>query len=110
MLFRSYLNYGVVVTQYTGSGGKYSTSQASAEFMAQVRRTLDGAQVSWQTGELGKVDLGGGGTVAKFIAALDVDVVDVGVPVLSMHSPFEVVSKNDVYATYQAFKAYASEA
>ena len=106
----AYLNYGVVVTQYTGSGGKYSTSQASAEFMAQVRRTLDGAQVSWQTGELGKVDLGGGGTVAKFIAALDVDVVDVGVPVLSMHSQFEVVSKNDVYATYQAFKAYASEA
>ncbi len=105
----AYLNYGVVVTQYTGSGGKYNTSQASAEFMAQVRRTLDGAQVSWQTGELGKVDLGGGGTVAKFIAALDVDVVDVGVPVLSMHSPFEVVSKNDVYATYQAFKAYASE-
>ena len=85
-------------------------TQPSAEFMAQVRRTLDGAQVSWQTGELGKVDLGGGGTVAKFIAALDVDVVDVGVPVLSMHSPFEVVSKNDVYATYQAFKAYASEA
>ena len=102
----SYVNYGVVVTQYTGSGGKYGTSQASAEFMAQVRRVLDGAGVVWQTGELGKVDLGGGGTVAKYVAALDVDVVDVGVPVLSMHAPFEVVSKADVYQTYRAFKAY----
>ena len=103
----AYLNYGMVVTQYTGSGGKYGTSQASAEFMAWVRRIMDDAQVSWQTGELGKVDQGGGGTVAKYVAALDVDVVDVGVPVLSMHSPFEIVSKNDVYSAYQAFKAYA---
>lgn len=102
----AYLNYGVVVTQYTGSGGKYGTSQASAEFMAQIRNMMDDAKVCWQTGELGKVDAGGGGTVAKYVAELDVDVVDVGVPVLSMHSPFEVVSKNDVYATYQAFKAY----
>lgn len=105
----SYFNYGVVVTQYTGSGGKYGTSQASAEFMAKVRRLLDDADVHWQTGELGKVDQGGGGTVAKYIAALDVDVVDVGVPVLSMHAPFEVVSKQDVYATYRAFLAYAIE-
>lgn len=103
----AYLNYGVVITQYTGSGGKSGTSQASAEFMARVRNLLDGAGVTWQTGELGKVDLGGGGTVAKFVAALNVDVVDVGVPVLSMHAPFEVVSKLDVYSTYQAFKAYA---
>lgn len=103
----AYLNYGVVVTQYTGSGGKYGTSQASAEFMASVRRMLDDAKISWQTGELGKVDGGGGGTVAKYVAKLNVDVVDVGVPVLSMHAPFEVVSKNDVYATYLAFKAYA---
>lgn len=103
----AYLNYGVVVTQYTGSGGKYGTSQASAEFMADVRRMLDDAKISWQTGELGKVDGGGGGTVAKYVAKLNVDVVDVGVPVLSMHAPFEVVSKNDVYATYCAFKAYA---
>ena len=103
----AYLNYGVVVTQYTGSGGKYGTSQATAEFMAQMRRILDDAGVSWQTGELGKVDLGGGGTVAKYIAELDVDVVDVGVPVLSMHAPLEVVSKQDVFATYEAFCAYA---
>ena len=96
----------MVVTQYTGAGGKSGTSQASAEFMAQVRGMLDGAGVPWQTGELGRVDLGGGGTVAKYVAALDVDVVDVGVPVLSMHAPFEVVAKNDVYATYLAFKAF----
>lgn len=102
------LNYGVVVTQYTGAGGKSGTSQASAEFMARVRNLLDGAGVSWQTGELGKVDQGGGGTVAMYVAAFNVDVVDVGVPVLSMHAPFEVVSKMDVYSTYQAFKAYAN--
>lgn len=104
----AYLNYGVVITQYTGSGGKSSTSQASAEFMAQVRNILDEANVSWQTGELGKVDAGGGGTVAKFVAAFNVDVVDVGVPVLSMHAPFEIVSKLDVYSTYQAFRAYVN--
>ncbi len=102
----SYLNYGVVVTKYTGSGGKYGTSEATAEYMAWVRRLLDDADVIWQTGQLGKVDAGGGGTVAKYIAALDVDVVDVGVPVLSMHSPFEVVSKADVYMTYKAFEAF----
>lgn len=102
----SYLNYGVVVTKYTGSGGKYGTSEATAEYMAWVRRMLDEAKVIWQTGELGKVDAGGGGTVAKYIAALDVDVVDVGVPVLSMHAPFEVVSKADVYMTYKAFEAF----
>lgn len=104
----AYLNYGVVITQYTGSSGKSSTSQASAEFMARVRNILDEAGVSWQTGELGKVDAGGGGTVAKFVAAFNVDVVDVGVPVLSMHAPFEIVSKLDVYSTYQAFRAYVN--
>ena len=103
----SYLNYGVVITKYTGSGGKYGTSEATAEFMAQMRSMLDDAGIIWQTGELGKVDAGGGGTVAKYVAALNVDVVDVGVPVLSMHSPFEVVSKADVYQTYRAFCAYA---
>lgn len=99
----SLLGYGVVVTKYTGSRGKSGTSEASAEFMAEIREMLDSADVIWQLGELGKVDLGGGGTVALYIAALDVDVVDVGVPVLSMHAPFEVVSKTDVYMTYRAF-------
>lgn len=102
----AYMNYGVVVTQYTGSGGKYGTSQATAEFMAKVRNFLDKQKISWQTGELGKVDGGGGGTVAKYVAKLNTDVVDVGVPMLSMHAPFEVVAKNDVYSTYCAFKAY----
>ena len=105
----AYLNYGVVVTKYTGARGKSSTSDASAEFMGRVRSVLDGAGVVWQTGELGKVDFGGGGTVAKYIAGLSVDVVDVGVPVLSMHAPFEVVAKNDVYNTYRAFYEFLNQ-
>ncbi|MEG2852009.1 MAG: aminopeptidase, partial [Hydrogenoanaerobacterium sp.] len=105
----AYLNYGVVVTKYTGSGGKSGTSEASAQYMAKVRALLDGGGVIWQTGELGKVDAGGGGTVAMYIAELNVDVVDVGVPVLSMHAPFEVVSKLDVYMTYRAFKEFLEQ-
>ena len=101
-----YVNYGVVVTKYTGARGKSSTSDASAEFMGEVSRMLNAAKVQWQTGELGKVDAGGGGTVAMYIAALNVDVVDIGVPVLSMHSPFEVAAKSDIYQTYRAFSAY----
>lgn len=98
----SYINNGAVITKYTGSGGKYSTSDASAEYMAKVRKILDDAGVLWQTGELGKVDGGGGGTIAKFVANYNADVVDLGVPVLSMHAPMEVVSKLDVYMTYRA--------
>lgn len=101
-----YLNNGVVVTKYTGARGKSGTSDASAEFMGKVRRILNDAGVVWQTGELGRVDVGGGGTVAKFIAKMNVDVVDVGVPVLSMHAPMEIVSKLDVYMTAKAFEAY----
>lgn len=101
-----YANYGVVVTKYTGARGKSSTNDASAEFMGQIRTMLDEEKVQWQTGELGKVDAGGGGTVAMYVAALNVDVVDIGVPVLSMHAPFEVVAKNDVYQTYRAFMAF----
>lgn len=103
-----YVNYGAVITKYTGSGGKYSTSDASAEFMAKVRKILDDAGVIWQTGELGKVDGGGGGTIAKFVANWNADVVDLGVPVLSMHAPFEVVSKIDVYETYRALYEFYS--
>ncbi|WP_312645282.1 aminopeptidase [Hydrogenoanaerobacterium sp.] len=105
----AYLNYGVVVTKYTGSGGKGGTSEASAHFMAKIRKLLDDKKVLWQVGELGKVDAGGGGTVAMYIAELNVDVVDVGVPVLSMHAPFEVVSKVDVYMAYRAFREFLSE-
>ncbi len=102
----TYAGYGVAITKYTGSRGKGGTSDASAEYMGEIRRMLDQNEVIWQTGELGKVDQGGGGTVAKFIAGLNVDVVDVGVPVLSMHAPMEVVSKLDVYMTYLAFLAF----
>ena len=101
-----YLNNGVGVMKYTGSRGKSGTSDASAEFMAEIRKLFHDNQVLWQTGELGKVDGGGGGTVAMFIANLDIDVVDVGVPVISMHAPFEVVAKLDVYMAYRGFKAF----
>lgn len=102
----SYLNYGVVLTKYTGSRGKAGTSDASAEFTAEISHLFDRNNVLWQNGELGKVDQGGGGTVAQYIANLNVDVIDVGVPVLSMHSPFEVTAKIDIYSAYLAFKAF----
>ena len=98
----SYLNYGVVVTKYTGSRGKAGTSDASAEYVASIRNMLDTADIKWQAGELGKVDIGGGGTVAMYIARMGVDVVDLGVPVLSMHAPFETTAKFDVYMCYKA--------
>lgn len=102
----SFVNNGVVITKYTGARGKSGTSDASAEYMGKIRRMLNENGVVWQIGELGKVDAGGGGTVAMYIANLDVDVVDLGVPVLSMHAPFEVVSKLDVYMAYKAFKSF----
>ncbi|MBP9988693.1 MAG: aminopeptidase [Ruminococcus sp.] len=102
----SFLNKGIVVTKYTGGGGKGGTSDASAEFVGEVTRTFNKNNVKWQMGELGAVDAGGGGTVAKYIANLDVDVVDVGVPVLSMHSPFEVIAKFDVYMANKAFYSF----
>ncbi len=98
----SLLNYGVVVTKYTGARGKGGTSDASAEYVAEVLSMLDKADIVWQTGELGKVDAGGGGTVAMYIANLGVDVIDLGVPVLSMHAPFETTAKFDVYMCYRA--------
>ncbi len=103
----TYLNCGVGMCKYTGARGKSGTSEATAEFVSKIRRLFDANEVLWQIGELGKVDGGGGGTVAMYIAGLNVDVVDVGVPVLSMHSPFEVVSKLDEYMTYQAMKVFA---
>ena len=102
----SFINRGVVITKYTGARGKSGTSDASAEYMSKIRTMLDNNNVVWQIGELGKVDAGGGGTVAKYVANRDIDVVDLGVPVLSMHAPFEVVSKLDVYMAYLAFDAF----
>ncbi len=103
----AYLNYGVCITKYTGSRGKSGTSDASAEYVGKIRAMLDNAGIVWQTGELGKVDAGGGGTVAMYIANLGVDVVDLGVPVLSMHSPFETTAKFDVYMAYLAMSEFA---
>lgn len=105
----SFINRGVVITKYTGARGKSGTSDASAEYMGKIRNMLDSDNIVWQSGELGKVDAGGGGTVAMYLASLDIDVVDLGVPVLSMHSPFEVVAKLDVYMAYRAFKTFFEE-
>ena len=102
----SYINYGVVVTKYTGARGKAGTNDATAEMMGFARRILDAEHVGWQTGELGKVDQGGGGTVAMYVSQHNIDTVDLGVPVLSMHAPFEVVAKADVYMTYRAMRAF----
>lgn len=102
----SKINYGVVATKFTGSRGKAGTSDASAEFVGKIRRLFDKNGVIWQTGELGKVDMGGGGTVAQYIANLNIDVIDVGVPVLSMHAPFEVTAKIDIYMAFKAFSVF----
>jgi aspartyl aminopeptidase len=102
----SSLGYGIAMSKFTGHGGKYSANDASAEYVAEIRALLDKAKIPWQTGELGKVDKGGGGTVAKYFARLGMDVVDLGAPVLSMHSPYEVTSKVDLYSTYLAYLAF----
>ena len=102
----SFINNGVCVTKFTGSRGKSGTSDASAEYVSWVKSLLEENHVLWQSGELGKVDAGGGGTVAMYIANMDVDTIDVGVPVLSMHSPYEIVSKIDVYMAYKAFLTF----
>lgn len=104
-----FVNHGVVMTKYTGSRGKSGTSDASAEFVGYVRRVFDAAGVVWQTGELGKVDQGGGGTVAQYIAEKNIEVVDLGVAVISMHAPYEVISKADLYMAYLAFKAFNAD-
>ena len=101
----SFLNEGVVISKYTGHGGKYDTSDASAEYMAEIRAMLENDSIKWQIGELGKVDIGGGGTIAKYVANMNVDVVDLGVAVLCMHAPFEIISKADIYMAYKAFYA-----
>jgi aspartyl aminopeptidase len=102
----SFLAHGVVVTKYTGSRGKSSSNDANPEFIARIRSLFDEAGVVWQVGELGKVDIGGGGTVAQYIAHYGMEVVDCGVALLGMHSPFEVASKLDVYMAYLGYKAF----
>ena len=102
----SYCNYGLAMSKFTGSRGKSGCNDSSAEFVSYVRNVFDENKVLWQTTELGRVDLGGGGTVAAYIGNMDIEVVDVGVPVLCMHSPFEVTSKLDVYMAYKGFSAF----
>ncbi len=100
------ISCGAAVSKYTGARGKSSTNDASAEYMGFIRDIFEDNGVIWQTGELGAVDIGGGGTVAKFISNLGIDTVDVGVPVLSMHAPYELISKADVYSLYKACVAF----
>ena len=101
----AYLNYGIGLCKYTGARGKSGASDASAETVGYVRGIFDRAKVIWQIAELGKVDAGGGGTVAMYMANRNITTLDAGVPVLAMHAPFEVVSKLDCYETYKGMKA-----
>ena len=100
------ISCGTAMSKYTGSRGKSGTSDATAELVGFVRKLFAENGVIWQTGELGRVDMGGGGTVAMYIANHNIETVDIGVPVISMHAPYEVVSKADVYSTYEAFCAF----
>ena len=102
----SFVSCGAALCKYTGARGKSGSSDASAEFVGEVRKLFAENGVIWQTAELGKVDAGGGGTVAKYLANLNIDTVDIGVPVISMHAPYEVISKADLYSNYKAFVAF----
>jgi aspartyl aminopeptidase len=103
------LGYGITITKYTGRGGKGGASDAHAEVVSHLRTLLNQNGIVWQNGLLGKVDLGGGGTVAQFFADEGLSVIDAGVAVLGMHSPYEIVSKADVYETYLAYKTFFAE-
>lgn len=100
------MGYGGCITKFTGHGGKYGANDANAEYMGWLRRLLTREKICWQTGELGKIDEGGGGTVAKFLAVYGMEIIDYGAPILSMHSPFEVTHKGDIYMTYKGYKAF----
>lgn len=103
------LSCGVVLTKYTGARGKSSTNDASAEYIGWLRSIMDREGVIWQSAELGRVDCGGGGTVAKYIAKHNIDTVDLGVPVIAMHAPYEVIAKVDLYEAYRAFSAFCRQ-
>ena len=105
----SKINYGMGICKFTGARGKSGTSDASAEVVAYLRRIFAENGVVWQMAELGKVDQGGGGTIAKFMANRNIDTIDAGVPVLSMHAPFETVAKFDCYMTYKGIKAFYAD-
>ena len=102
----SFIGHGVCINKYTGSRGKSGASDANAEYVAKIRNIFESNDISYQVSELGKIDLGGGGTIAYILANKGIDVIDCGVPVLSMHSPYEVTSKYDIYMAYKAYKAF----
>ena len=104
----SRINCGICMCKYTGHGGKVATNDASAELVAFIRRIMAKGEVVWQAGDMGKNDIGGGGTVAKYISKHNIPTIDMGVPVIAMHSPFEIVSKADVYTAHKAFVAFYS--
>ena len=106
----AYMSHGLVFNKYTGARGKSGSNDASAEYVARIRRIMDDADVTFQTAELGKVDAGGGGTIAYLPAKYEMDVIDSGVPVLSMHAPWEVVSKADLYEAYKGYLAFLKDA
>ena len=101
-----FLGKGISLNKYTGARGKAGASDANAEFVGWVRNLLETNEIKYQVVELGKVDIGGGGTIAYILANKGVDVIDCGVPVLSMHAPYEVTSKFDVYEAYRTYKAF----
>ena len=105
----AFLGRGIGLNKYTGARGKSGASDANAEFVAWIRRVLEKNDIRYQISELGKVDVGGGGTIAYILANKGVDVIDCGVPVLSMHAPYEVTSKFDVYTAYRTYKAFWEE-
>jgi aspartyl aminopeptidase len=101
-----YLGGGICVTKFTGHMGKVGANDAHAEYVAEIRRLFSEKGIVWQTGELGKIDEGGGGTVAKYLAEYGMDTIDIGAPLLAMHSPFEISCKLDIYEAYRAFMAF----
>jgi len=105
----STLGCGVVMSKFTGHGGKYAANDASAEYVSEIRTMLNKEKIPWQAAELGRVDTGGGGTVAKYFSRLGMEVIDLGPPVMSMHSPYEVSSKVDIYSSYLAYKAFLTK-
>ena len=106
----AYLGNGIVFNKYTGSRGKSGSNDASAEYVGRVRSIMDEANIHFQTAELGRVDQGGGGTIAYILGNYNMDVIDAGIAVLNMHAPMEIVSKVDVYETYQAYKVFLKDA
>ncbi len=102
----SYIGRGISIEKYTGSRGKSGASDANPEFIAEFTQLLSESEICWQIGEMGKIDLGGGGTIAQYMADIGIEVLDCGAPVLSMHSPFEITSKIDLYSSFKAYKCF----